>query len=69
MERAVFISVITSNNTEEQVIEYLDELEFLAETAGVVGERRFVQRLDRPNSKTYIGTGKLEEVKAFIIEN
>ena len=69
MEREVFISVITSNNTEEQVIEYLDELEFLAETAGVVGERRFVQRLDRPNSKTYIGTGKLEEVKAFIIEN
>ena len=42
MERAVFISVITSNNTEEQIIEYLDELEFLAETAGVVGVRRAV---------------------------
>lgn len=69
MERAVFISVITANNTEEQVIEYLDELEFLAETAGVVGEKRFVQRLDRPNSKTYIGTGKLEEVKIYLIEN
>lgn len=69
MDRAVFISVITANNTEEQVIEYLDELQFLAETAGVVGEKRFVQRLDRPNSKTYIGTGKLEEVKAYIIEN
>ncbi len=69
MERAIFISVITSNTTEEQVIEYLDELEFLAETAGVVGERRFMQKLDRPNSKTYIGTGKLEEVKAYLIEN
>ncbi|MBP3343609.1 MAG: GTPase HflX [Bacteroidales bacterium] len=69
MDRAVFISVITANSTEEQVIEYLDELQFLAETAGVVGEKRFVQRLDRPNSKTYIGTGKLEEVKAYIIEN
>ena len=69
MERAVFISVITSDTTEEQVVEYLDELEFLAETAGVVGERRFMQRLDRPNSKTYVGTGKLEEIKAFLIEN
>jgi len=69
MDRAVFISVITANSTEEQVIEYLDELQFLAETAGVVGEKRFVQKLDRPNSKTYIGTGKLEEVKAYIIEN
>ncbi|MBR5855691.1 MAG: GTPase HflX [Bacteroidales bacterium] len=69
MERAIFISVITSNSTEEQVIEYLDELEFLAETAGVKGERRFMQRLDRPNSKTYVGTGKLEEIKAYLIEN
>lgn len=69
MDRAVFISVITANSTEEQVIEYLDELQFLAETAGVVGEKRFVQKLDRPNSKTYIGTGKLEEIKAYIIEN
>lgn len=69
MDRAVFIYVITANSTEEQVIEYLDELQFLAETAGVVGEKRFVQKLDRPNSKTYIGTGKLEEVKAYIIEN
>ncbi|MBO5763865.1 MAG: GTPase HflX, partial [Bacteroidales bacterium] len=47
----------------------LDELQFLAETAGVVGEKRFVQRVDRPNSKTYIGSGKLEEIKAYIVEN
>ena len=69
MERAIFVSVITPNNTEEQVTEYLDELQFLAETAGAVGERRFVQKVDRPNSKTYVGTGKLEEIKAYIVEN
>ena len=69
MERTVFVSVITPSNTEEQVTEYLDELQFLAETAGVVGEKRFVQRVDRPNSKTYIGSGKLEEIKAYIVEN
>ena len=69
MERTVFVSVITPNNTEEQVTEYLDELQFLAETAGAIGEKRFVQRVDRPNSKTYVGSGKLEEIKAYIIEN
>ena len=69
MERAIFVSVITPNNTEEQVNEYLDELQFLAETAGAIGEKRFVQRVDRPNSKTYVGSGKLEEIKAYIVEN
>lgn len=69
MERAIFVSVITPANTEEQVTEYLDELQFLAETAGAVGEKRFVQRVDRPNSKTYVGSGKLEEIKAYIVEN
>ena len=69
MERAIFVSVITPNNTEEQVIEYLDELQFLAETAGAIGEKRFIQRVDRPNSKTYVGSGKLEEIKTYIVEN
>lgn len=69
MERAIFVSVITPANTEEQVTEYLDELQFLAETAGAVGEKRFVQRVERPNSKTYVGSGKLEEIKAYIVEN
>lgn len=69
MERAIFVSVITPNNTEEQVNEYLDELQFLAETAGAIGEKRFVQRVDRPNSKTYVGSGKLEEIKEYIVEN
>lgn len=68
-ERAVFVSVLTPNETEEQVIEYLDELQFLAETAGVTGEKRFIQKLERQNSKTYIGSGKVEEIKAYIIEN
>lgn len=69
MERSVFVSVITSNSSEEQVKEYLDELQFLAETAGVTGEKRFIQRVDRPNTKTYIGSGKLEEIKTYITEN
>ncbi len=68
-ERAVFVSVITSSNTEEQVVEYLDELQFLSETAGVKGDKRFTQKLDRPHSKTYIGSGKMEEIKTYIIEN
>lgn len=69
MERSVFVSVITAASSEEQVNEYLDELQFLAETAGVVGEKKFIQRVDRPNTKTYIGSGKLEEIKAYITEN
>ena len=68
IERAVFVSVITSNHSEEQVNEYLDELKFLAETAGVVGEKRFIQKVDIHNTKTYIGSGKLEEIKTYIIE-
>ena len=52
-----------------KIKEYLDELEFLAETAGAKGEKRFVQRLEKANSSTYIGRGKLEEIKAFIEEN
>lgn len=69
MEKCVFVSVITPNNTWEQVNEYLDELQFLAETAGVSGEKRFIQNIDRPNSKTYVGSGKLDEIKTYIIEN
>ena len=49
--------------------EYLDELQFLAETAGVEGEKRFIQNMERPNSKTYVGAGKLEEIKTYITEN
>lgn len=69
MEKTIFVGVIRQQDDEQKVSDYLDELEFLAETAGAFGEKRFVQKLDKPNPKTYIGTGKLEEIKAYITEN
>lgn len=69
MERAVFVSIVTPEVTMEQVSEYLDELQFLAETAGVEGDKRFIQRMERANSKSYVGAGKLEEIKTYILEN
>lgn len=68
MEKCIFVGVITPDTTEDQVKEYLDELEFLAETAGAKGVRKFTQRLERSHSRTYIGSGKLEEIKTFITE-
>ena len=65
-ERAVLVGVITKEQTEEQVQEYLDELAFLAETAGAVTVKRFTQKLGHPDSKTFVGKGKLEEVKEYI---
>ncbi|HPS96347.1 MAG: GTPase HflX [Bacteroidales bacterium] len=68
IEKAVFVGVIKQKEDEQKVIEYLDELEFLAETAGAVTDKRFIQKVDKPNPKTYIGSGKLEELKAYIKE-
>ncbi|MEO1435787.1 MAG: GTPase HflX [Bacteroidota bacterium] len=65
-EYAVLIGVITPNQTEEQVTDYLDELEFLAMTAGAVTRKRFVQKLPRPDRKTFIGKGKLEQIAEYI---
>ena len=65
---AVFVAIITQNNKEEQVYEYLEELRFLAETDGIEGDKFFVQKLDRANSRTYVGPGKLEEIKTYITE-
>lgn len=65
-EKAVLIGVITQQQDETQSEEYLDELEFLTETAGGVVVKRFVQKMEKPHPKTFIGTGKLEEVKAYI---
>ncbi|MCV6629386.1 MAG: GTPase HflX [Flavobacteriaceae bacterium] len=65
-ERAVLVGVITREQDEDQVKEYLDELEFLTLTAGGKAVKRFTQRMEVPNPKTYIGTGKMEEVHAFI---
>lgn len=69
MEKAIFVAVMKQGDDPGKIKEYLDELEFLAETAGAKGEKRFVQRLEKANSSTYIGRGKLEEIKAFIKEN
>ncbi|MBO7279406.1 MAG: GTPase HflX [Bacteroidales bacterium] len=69
MEKTVVVAVITKDLTDVQVQEYLDELEFLAMTAGAESVKRFTQRMDRANSKTYIGAGKIEEVKQYIEEN
>jgi GTPase len=65
-EKAVLIGVITQLQDETKSVEYLDELEFLTATAGGVTVKRFVQKMERPNPKTFLGTGKLDEVKAFI---
>lgn len=69
LEKAVLIGVIHQQQDEEQVKEYLDELEFLAFTAGGEVARRFVQRIDPPNPKTYIGSGKMQEVEQYVKEN
>ncbi|MGB5376378.1 GTPase HflX [Muriicola sp.] len=67
-EKTILIGVITKEQNEEKVTEYLDELEFLTYTAGGEVKKRFVQRIDLPNPKTYIGSGKMEEVEAFVKE-
>ena len=66
-ETAILVGLITKEQSERKTNEYLDELEFLAETAGVVTVKRFTQRLDGPSSVTYVGKGKLEEIRAYIL--
>ena len=65
-EKAVLVAVMQQDQTEQQVNEYLDELAFLAETAGAVTQKKFMQKLAHPDSKTFIGKGKLEEIKNYI---
>ncbi len=65
-EKAVLVAVMQQDQSEQQVTEYLDELAFLAETAGAITQRKFVQKLAHPDSKTFIGKGKLEEIKNYI---
>lgn len=65
-ERAVLVGIATGMVSVEKESEYLDELAFLADTAGAVVEKRFIQKLDMPNGKYYIGSGKLEEVKTYV---
>jgi GTP-binding protein HflX len=68
-EKAVLIGLITQHQDEAQSEEYLDELEFLTLTAGGIAVKRFVQKLDRPHPKTFLGSGKLEDVRAYIDAN
>ncbi len=68
-EKAVLIGIINKEQNEEKVTEYLDELEFLTYTAGGEVLKRFVQRMDIPNPKTLIGSGKMEEVQTYVEEN
>ena len=68
-EKAVFVGIVKQNEDERKINEYLDELEFLAETAGAIGDRKFVQKLDKPEKATYIRSGKLEEIAQYCEEN
>src|SRR5215218_6827432 len=65
-EKAILVGLIHQTQTEHQVKEYLEELAFLAETAGATAVKRFAQRLPHPDSRTFIGKGKLEEIKRYI---
>ncbi|MDP5099582.1 MAG: GTPase HflX [Crocinitomicaceae bacterium] len=68
-ERCVLVSVISGKVTEEQAIEYVDELEFLALTAGAITEKKFFQKLPKPDNRTYVGKGKLEEINEYVKAN
>ncbi|MDR2835199.1 MAG: GTPase HflX [Bacteroidales bacterium] len=68
-EKTVLIGLITEKQNQEQVTEYLDELGFLAETAGYFPVKNFIQRLAQANSKTYVGSGKIIEIKRYLLEN
>ncbi len=68
-EKAVLIGIVTRNQDEEKLEEFLDELEFLTYTAGGEVVKRFTQKMDMPNSKTFIGTGKIEQVRAYVEEH
>lgn len=66
-ERAVLVGLVHKDQTEPQVNEYLDELAFLAETAGAETIKRFTQKLSHPDSKTFVGKGKLEEIRQYVV--
>jgi GTP-binding protein HflX len=65
-ERAILVGLIQKNQTEQQVNEYLDELAFLAETAGAISVKRFTQKLPHPDTRTFLGKGKIEEIRQYI---
>lgn len=69
LEKAILVGLITPQQNERKAIEYINELEFLADTAGATVVKKFFQRLDYANSKTFVGSGKLEEIKEYIANN
>lgn len=69
IERAILVGVVSQDQSEEQVEEYLDELAFLAETAGAETVARFTQKLSSPHPKTFVGTGKLDEIITYVKKN
>ncbi len=69
IEKTVIIGIITQKQDEEKLNEYLDELDFLTYTAGGEVVKRFSQKMERPNPKTFVGTGKMEEINQYVIEN
>ncbi len=68
-EKTAIVGIVTQNQSEEKLREYLDELEFLTFTAGGKVVKRFSQKMERPNPKTFVGTGKIEEIHQFVKEN
>ncbi|VXB38207.1 GTPase HflX [Flavobacterium sp. 9AF] len=68
-EKTIVVGIVTQNQNEEKLREYLDELEFLTYTAGGEVVKRFWQKMDKPNPKTFVGTGKLEEIKYYVKDN
>lgn len=68
IEHAVLVGLITPDQPEERTKEYLDELAFLADTHGIVPLKRFTQRVQQPNTSTYVGEGKLEEIRQYIVD-
>jgi GTP-binding protein HflX len=68
-EKTAIVGIVTQNQSEEKLKEYLDELEFLTFTAGGEVVKRFSQKMERPNPKTFVGTGKIEEIHQFVKEN
>ncbi|MCP4552530.1 MAG: GTPase HflX, partial [Bacteroidetes bacterium] len=68
-ERAIIIALVTKLQNAERVNEYLDELEFLIDTAGGIPEKRFIQSLNIPNPKSYVGSGKLNEIAEYVKDN
>ncbi len=69
LEKTIVVGIITQNQSEEKLTEYLDELEFLTFTAGGEVVKRFSQKMERPNPKTFVGTGKMEEIHLYIKEH